>query len=73
MPYIEGDLREILNSIIENIERLYGIKAELSTQLLATSDRVASWDNISNNTLSKIERVQDRIKGLVESQQSESG
>jgi hypothetical protein len=71
MPYIEGDLREILRSIIENIETLYGIRTDLSTLLIANKDPAAKWDDKSNNTLSKIERAQDHIEKLLQSQQSE--
>jgi hypothetical protein len=65
IPYIEGELSMLLRSIIEYIEILYGISADLSTILIATEDPAARWDNISNKTLSKIERAQGRIKGLV--------
>jgi hypothetical protein len=58
MPYIKGDLRVILRSIIEDIEILYGIRANLSTLFLLHKDPAAKWDDNPKNTLSKIKRAQ---------------
>jgi hypothetical protein len=71
--HIEGELRETLRSIIQYIEILYGIKADLSALLMANKDPAEGWVDMSNKTLSKIESAQGSIKRLVQSQQSESG
>jgi hypothetical protein len=73
IPYITGELRETLRSIIQNIEILYGIRADLSGLLIANENPAERWVGMSNRTLSQIERAQGSLKSLVQSQKSEPG
>jgi hypothetical protein len=72
IPYITGDLRKIVRSIIEDIRTLYGLRFDLSVMMITAKDPPEKWVSMSNATLSKIERAQDRINSQLQSQQSES-